>query len=62
VVASTTGEGASLASVCLVGVGSVTVLAGRESRAFVWSRLCSFGRRGLGHCGGGPIGKGGVLV
>ena len=27
-----------------------------------WSRLCSFGRRGLSQCGGGPIGKGVFLA
>jgi hypothetical protein len=28
----------------------------------VWSRLCSFGRRRLSHCGSGPIGKDDCLV
>jgi hypothetical protein len=56
------GRWSGLPSVYCVGVGSVTVVAGREKRAFVCSRLCSFGRHGLSHCGGGPIDKGVGLV
>ena len=44
VVADTTGEGAAMASVRLVGLGSVTVVAGRYAMAFVKSQLSSFGR------------------
>jgi hypothetical protein len=44
------------------GVGLVTVVAGRQARALVWFRLYFFRRRGLSHCGGGPIGKGVDLV
>jgi hypothetical protein len=46
----------------LVEVGSVTVVAGRYASALAWSRLCSFGRRGIKHCVYGPIGKGVVLA
>jgi hypothetical protein len=51
-----------LAPVLLVCWFSVTVVGGLWARALVWSRLCSFGRRGLVHCGGCPIGKGVGLV
>jgi hypothetical protein len=50
------------ASARLVGVGSLNVLEGRYAKALVWSRLCSFGRRGLSHCGGELIGNGLVHV
>jgi hypothetical protein len=42
-------------------VGSVPLVAGPQARALVWSRLCSFGRRGLIHFDGWPIGKGVVM-
>jgi hypothetical protein len=51
-----------LACVPLVGVVSVTVVAGRLASALVWSPLCFFGRRGLSYRGGGPKVKGVGLV
>jgi hypothetical protein len=56
------GRCSGLVSLPLEGVGSVTVVAGRQTRALVWSHVSSFGRSGISHCGGGPIGKGFVLV
>jgi hypothetical protein len=38
-----------LASVRLVGVGSITVVACRKARALLCFGLCSFGQRGLSH-------------
>jgi hypothetical protein len=56
------GRWSGLASVPLVEwAQSLWWRADRKS-ALVWSSLCSFGRLGLSHCGGGPIGKGVVLV
>jgi hypothetical protein len=50
------------ASARLVGVGSLNVVDGRYAKALVWSRLCSFGRRGLRHCVCGKISTGVGLV
>jgi hypothetical protein len=51
------GRLSDLASVPLVDVVSHTVMVVRYARAFVWSRLCSFGLRGLSQSGGEPIVK-----
>ena len=50
------------ASVLLVSVVSVTVVAGRLPSALFSSHLCYFGRYVLIHCFGGTIGKGICLV
>jgi hypothetical protein len=50
------------ASVPMVGVGSPSVAAGRKAWSLVRSSLCSLGRRGLSHYGGGPMGNGIGLV
>jgi hypothetical protein len=51
------GRWSAIASVPLVSVSSVTVVAGRTARALIRSGLCTFGWRGLIYCGGGPIDK-----
>ena len=47
VVAGTSGEGAALASVLLVGLGSASNCGGVNDMSERWADLCSLGRRGL---------------
>ena len=56
------GRWSGLVSVPFFGVDSVTLIPDPYARALVWARLCTLGRRGLSHCGGGPIDKGVGLV
>jgi hypothetical protein len=58
VVAGTTSEGAALATVGLVGVGSDSNFGGGHVRRGRFSGLCSYCRRSFSHCGGGLIDNG----